>query len=71
MLGPEWQYHITIHNPDWITIEHWCDHYIGKFDQAWYKLGIDPAESVMTGEIRTTWYFKNEKDVILFKLRWA
>lgn len=71
MLGPEWEYHITIHNPEWPIIESWCECFIGKFDQAWYKLGIDPAESVMTGEVRTTWYFKQETDAVRFKAKWA
>ncbi len=71
MLGPEWAYHITIHQEDWQTVEGWCECNFGEFGDRWYKLGIDIADWLNTGSYRTTWYFKNEADVILFKLRWA
>jgi hypothetical protein len=69
-LGPEWKYHITIYEPDYDLVQRWCEAYIGEFDKDWYKLGIDPAEYILYGDSRTTWYFKDEKDVIHFKLRW-
>lgn len=71
MLEPDWPYCITIHEPNWVDVEQWCNDYIGQFDQDWYKLGIDPAESLITNNIHTTWYFKNQKDIILFELKWA
>ena len=70
MLGPEWKYHITIEEPDWHFAEVWCEMYIGKFDEDWYKLGIDPMDYVLNSRTRTTWYFKREEDIILFSLRW-
>ena len=71
MLGPEWKYHITIEEPDWHAAQAWCEIYIGKFDDEWYKLGIDPMDYVLNSRARTTWYFKREEDIILFSLRWA
>ena len=70
ILGPEWKYHVTIRNEDWEAAQAWCNHYIGKFDEDWYKLGIDPAEYILFGETRTTWYFKREEDIVLFMLKW-
>lgn len=62
---------ITLHRHDWDIIEQWCIDTIGEFDQDWYKLGMDPAAYVIDGDISTQWFFKDEKDAILFKLRWA
>lgn len=70
MLGPEWKYHITIIEPDWSIVQDWCSCYIGDFDKDWYKLGIDPLMWI-NGDTRSTWFFKEEKHVILFKLRWC
>jgi hypothetical protein len=70
-MSPEWKYHITIGNSDWYTIQLWCESVIGEFDQDWYKLGINPTQYIIDGLTQTTWYFKQEKHAILFKLRWA
>ena len=70
-MSPEWKYKITIQNPDWHEIENWCLVYVGKFDQEWYKLGIDPAEFVIDGRTHTTWLFKKHEHATMFTLRWA
>jgi len=70
MLGPEWKYHITIEDVNWAEAQEWCEIYIGKFNEHWYKIGIDPMDYVINDRIRTTWYFKREEDVVLFSLRW-
>lgn len=70
-LGPEWAYHITIEGDHWPTIQDWCEANIGKFNDTWYKLGIDPAASFIYGVTRSVWYFKHERDAVLFSLRWA
>ena len=70
-MSPEWKYHITIENPNWYDAQRWCETYIGEFDKDWYKLGIDPAEYIIDGRTRTTWYFKNEKDANWFMMRWS
>lgn len=67
----DWPYCITIENPDWYEAQLWCEATIGEFDRDWYKLGIDPAEYVIDGRTRSTWYFKREQDAVMFKLRWA
>lgn len=69
-MNPEWKYHITLNTPDYYPIECWCETYIGEFNKDWYKLGTDPAVYIMEGKTETVWYFKNEKDIILFQLRW-
>ena len=48
-MSPEWKYHITIENPDWYTIQLWCEAVIGEFDQDWYKLGINPTQYIIDG----------------------
>lgn len=70
MLGPEWKYHAIVEVNDWGEIQEWCEIYIGKFDKDWYKLGVDPGQYVDDGVFKTSWYFKKEIHVILFKLRW-
>ena len=66
-----WPYRITIYRSDWYEVQCWCEIYIGEFDRDWYKLGIDPAEYIVNGETRTTWYFRREDHAILFKLKWC
>lgn len=70
-MSPEWKYRITLDAPDWEAAQHWCEVNLGKFDTTWYKLGIDPVEYLNTGSTRSVWYFKNEKDAVLFALRWV
>ena len=69
MMGPEWKHCINLERDDWPEIQDWCVKYIGEFDQAWYKLGIDPLAH-LEGNRRTTWFFKREVDAIMFALRW-
>ncbi len=70
MLGSEWPYCITLHREDWMEVQEWCTANIGEFDQTWYKMGIDPAEYILNGDRRTTWFFKHKQDAILFALKW-
>ncbi len=70
-MNSDWKYRITLETSDWYDVQNWCEVYIGEFDKDWYKLGIDPAEYVIEGRTRTTWYFKQEKHAIEFSLRWA
>lgn len=69
MLGLEWQHCIILDRDDWPKIQDWCVANLGKFDQTWYKLGIDPMAH-LNGDRRTTWFFKHKKDAILFALKW-
>ncbi len=71
IMGPEWPYRVTLYRDDWDVVQDWCLNNLGEFDQAWYKLGIDPAEFIMYGDRRTVWYFKREADAMFFRLRWA
>lgn len=71
VMSPDWKYHITLTTPDWLTVEQWCLANLGKFDDTWYKLGIDPAEYLFSGQVRTVWYFRHERDAVAFALRWS
>ena len=55
---------------DWAEASDWCTENVGEFNQDWIKLGIDPAASLF-GDRTTTWYFKRERDAIMFVLRWS
>lgn len=66
-----WKYHITLYTDNWDEIQDWCTCHIGEFDRDWYKLGVDPAQFIIDGIPKTTWWFNKEKDIILFKLRWS
>lgn len=70
-LGERFPYHVTLSTDEWWVIEEWCVATVGEFDQDWYKLGIDPAAYIMHGDRRTTWFFRNEQDAIMFVLRWG
>ena len=70
-MKEEWAYHITISKDNWEDIERWCEANFGPFNEAWYKLGIDPVDFIFYDHITTTWYFKKEKDAVEFALRWA
>lgn len=69
MMGPDWPYYIMLDRDDWPDIQDWCVVNIGEFDQAWYKLGIDPLAH-LEGDRRTHWFFKQQKHATLFALRW-
>lgn len=70
-LGPEWAYRITVEGDHWFTIQEWCEQNIGEFNQTWYKLGIDLADSYIHGRTLSVWYFKHERDATAFALKWA
>ena len=72
-LGPEWKYCVKLHREDWDDIQTWCKETLGEFDDTWYKLGIDPVDSIFNQdrETETVWYFRYEKDAMIFKLRWS
>ncbi len=64
-------YKVTLERMDWDIIEQWCLVNIGEFDEAWYKLGIDPAAYVVDGNFKTQWFFRRQQDATFFRLRWA
>jgi len=65
----EWPYVEYTSHP-WPEVCAWCEQNIGEFDQDWYKLGEDiAAQSIMT-DYKSTYLFKREQDVLLFRLRW-
>ena len=70
-LGSEWKYKITIGYPDYHEVVNWCIVNIGEFNVNWYKLGIDPMEYFLNGNIQTTWLFKKHEHAVLFRLRWV
>lgn len=68
-MNPELKYMARI-ECDWAAASDWCKEHVGEFNQDWIKLGIDPAASVF-GDYTTTWYFKDQKKLVEFLLRWA
>ena len=49
----------------------WCEQQLGKFDQAWYRLGRDPAADLMYPLGPDIYWFDNEKYHMWFRLRWS
>jgi hypothetical protein len=70
-MSSDWKYHITVEYPDCDIIQLWCKTDIGEFGQDWCTLGIDITQYFITGIKQSTWYFKQEKHAILFKLKWS
>lgn len=67
----DWPYRVEITEPNWHAVQVWCEMSIGEFDQDWYKLGIDPLESWVSGQTKSVWYFRRQSDAVAFTLRWA
>jgi hypothetical protein len=56
----------------WSDVEEWCDANIGPWNETWCKVGLDSESFIITDpHYRTTYYFKTEKDQLLFTLRWG
>lgn len=70
-MSPGWKYKITVETPNWVSAQEWCEVHIGKFDQDWYKLGIDPLQYILEGKTQTVWLFKKLEHANLFALRWS
>ena len=70
-MNPDLRYQVIIHNNNWHLAEDWCVQNVGAFDQDWYKLGIDPMNSMFNRRTESVWYFRSEKDAVIFKLKWS
>ena len=68
-INPDLKYMIRL-NCDWWEAQEWCKEHVGEFDVDWYKLGIDPAASLM-GDHTTTWFFKDNEKMLMFALKWS
>lgn len=74
-------YHNTPHGTlPWRPCEEWCEETFGFDRTTWYMRHViyiyysNPIDSRMnTMETKTplTWMFRNEKDAMLFVLRWS
>jgi hypothetical protein len=49
----------------------WCVQNIGQFNQEWYKLGEDIAAQIVITDYKSTYMFRDQRDAVLFELRWA
>jgi hypothetical protein len=49
----------------------WCEQNIGQFNQEWYKLGEDIAAQSIMSDYKSTYMFRDQRDAMLFQLRWA
>jgi hypothetical protein len=73
-MNPRLIHKVTIHNDNWHLAEAWCEHSLGEFNATWYKLGLDPMEMMMRPigtKTQSVWYFLNERDAVMFKLKWS
>ena len=70
-MNPELTHEVIIYNNDWHLVQAWCEQNVGEFDHTWYKLGIDPLTQLFERRTKTVWYFRYEKDALMFKLKWA
>ena len=72
-MNPALIHKVVIHKDNWPDVQDWCEQYIGKFDDTWYKLGIDPVDQIFNQdrETESVWYFRHERDAVLFKLKWS
>lgn len=73
VMNPDLKYKVVIHNDDWDQAEIWCEQNFGVFGQSWYKLGIDPVDQIFNTdrETESIWYFRYEKDAMIFSLKWS
>ena len=67
---PEWP-HVCYTGAPWPEVVEWCKQNIGEYDQAWFKLGEDPAAQSIYTDYKSTYLFRKEQDAVLFKLRWS
>lgn len=67
-MNPELIFEVAV-ECDWVQAQQWCHDNIGEFNVDWFKLGIDPMASIL-GDDKTYWYFKNQEDATMFRLRW-
>ena len=49
----------------------WCEQHLGTFDQAWYRLGRDPAADLMYPLGPDIYWFNNKKYHMWFTLKWS
>jgi hypothetical protein len=66
---PDWPYICYTSHP-WPEVCDWCKENIGEFDQEWYKLGEDIAAQGIYSDYKSTYMFRDERHVVLFRLRW-
>jgi hypothetical protein len=50
----------------------WCEEQFGPFDDRWYRYGTDIAQGIVAGYPSYDYYrFRDEKDAMLFQLKWS
>ena len=52
-------------------VEAWCRENIGLCNEDWYRVPLDLAEIILSGSGKTRYFFKTERDKIMFILRWS
>jgi len=66
----DWPYVCYTSHP-WMEVADWCAVNIGDFDREWYKLGEDIAAQSIMSDYKSTYMFRDERDAMLFELRWS
>jgi hypothetical protein len=52
-------------------VEPWCRENFGEFNERWYRYGRDIAIGVIDPDTRDIYRFRDDKDAIMFKLKWS
>jgi hypothetical protein len=66
----DWPYVCYTSHP-YPEVQAWCEQNIGQFNQEWYKLGEDIAAQSIMSDYKSTYMFRDQRDAMLFELRWA
>ena len=52
-------------------VEPWCRENFGPFGNRWFRYGTDIAQGIMPGPHYDHYRFQDEKDAVLFQLKWS
>ena len=55
----------------WPIVEQWCLDHIGEWNVEWYKLGEDVTAQIVYPDYRSTYLFRTEQQLLMFKLKWS
>lgn len=71
MIDPKFKYQV-FSNAHWSETEPWLLEHIGEWDKKWYRIHDDIAMVVVGGDsVAREYWFTDERDAFLFKLRWV
>jgi hypothetical protein len=74
MLDPKFKYRVMIPaSAHWTETEPWLMVHVGEWNERWYRIHDDMAAMVVgAGEdIQREYWFTDERDAFIFKLKWS